>query len=103
MGGRGIRMNYGGESCRVCMRRVSLCYTPDNSFFLRVEKCDPIFKHKLNQQIERMYGIQVPAGVRDQTEHWPRNALYNYCQCKNPRRRDFSLRDSTESEAEKSI
>lgn len=55
----------------------------DNSFFLRVEKCDEAFCDELNFQIERMHGFRAPPGVEDQTEFWPEGALYNYCQKPN--------------------
>ena len=32
---RRIRVKYGGESCGVCRRRVSLCYTPLDATVLR--------------------------------------------------------------------
>lgn len=57
-------------------------FIKDNSFFLRVEKCDSGFNDKLSYQVETLHGIQVPRGLPDTHEYWPENALYNYCQRK---------------------
>lgn len=53
--------------------------TKDNSFYLRVEKCDPLFCDQLNFEIERMCGRQMPKNVEDPSEFWPQGALHQYC------------------------
>ena len=50
----------------------------DNSFFLRVEKCDPRFCEELNFQVEKTVGMKMPE-VLDKSEYWPEDALFNYC------------------------
>lgn len=54
--------------------------TKDNSFFLRVEKCDPIFCDRLHFQVEQMHGIELPRDVEDPCDYWPEGALNRYCQ-----------------------
>ncbi|CAD7956831.1 unnamed protein product [Amoebophrya sp. A25] len=56
----------------------------DNSFFLRVEKCDPVFASYLNYEIEKMHQFKCPPDAEDKAEYWPENALHNYCQRPNP-------------------
>jgi len=53
-------------------------------FFLRVEKCDPIFAEYLNYEVEQLHGIKIPQDVEDKTDYWPDHALSNYCQQPNP-------------------
>jgi len=55
----------------------------DNSFYLRVEKCDPVFCEKLNFAIEDMVGYRFP-NVHDPSEYWPQGALLAYSRNPNP-------------------
>lgn len=57
----------------------------NNSFYLRVEKCEPAFYDRLNYEVEKLYGIDLPTNVPDPTLHWPEGALNQYCQRKNPK------------------
>lgn len=57
----------------------------DNSFFLRVEKCDERFCDELNFQIEELVGKKMPNNVENKAEYWPEGALNAYCQ--NPHAR----------------
>lgn len=57
----------------------------DNSFYLRVEKCEPVFNEYLNGEVEKMSGKRLPRNQLDTHTHWPENAFNKYCQRPNPR------------------
>lgn len=57
----------------------------DNSFYLRVEKCEPVFNEYLNGEVEKMSNTRLPRNVMDTHAYWPDNAFNKYCQRPNPR------------------
>ncbi|CAD7941039.1 unnamed protein product [Amoebophrya sp. A120] len=56
----------------------------DNSFFLRVEKCQPAFNEVHHEQIEQLYGMKLPPNAEDKTQFWPEGAFNTYCNNQNP-------------------
>merc|ERR1712226_844731 len=61
----------------------------NNSFYLRVEKCDPLFYDRLNFQVDKMLKEECNPGSNEPARpvtprNWPFGALYDYFQRPNP-------------------
>lgn len=57
----------------------------DNSFYLRVEKCEPVFNDHLNAEVEKLYNVRLPTNVPDVHAYWPEAAFNTYCNNRNER------------------